>query len=96
MFSINAERTCGLQTFYLSIRIQINELFQEWENINAIDHHPIADALISAIQREVDHDQTCKKLKTLIADGWPENNKKVDADVKPFWKYRQLIYHIHK
>lgn len=78
----------GLQGPKEVYEFQINELFQ---NISAIDQLPIADMLIRAIQREVDQDQVCQKLKSFIANGWPQDNKKVEAEVKPFWKYRQFL-----
>ena len=51
----------------------------------------ISSARMTELQRETLADATMQKLTRFIKEGWPQNERRVPPDIKPFFPFRDEL-----
>lgn len=62
--------------------------FDYLNDINLVDGIRIHDVQIDKIKQATIRDPVLQKLRSLVINGWPENLKSVDHELRQFWNYR--------
>ena len=53
--------------------------------------HAFSEEKQKELKKETDENATLQKLKAVITNGWPDERKQVDAEIRPYWDSRDEL-----
>lgn len=73
----------------------IENVFQEIENINSLENISITDKTYREIKEETIKDECMRELYRTIQSGWPDKIQGISDLIRPYWKFREELHTQH-